>query len=155
MDKYSICVIIQLNGECSVWAGKQSWNGLILRSSYPHATSCTQLSLLGLPYQHSERQRQPCFRWEAYRRLRSISFHFFTCERHRSGGDGSAFPCPHRAYYTWTQGEYAGLSQRFSSLLVSPPPRDPLQAMWVGQTDFLTQGFIWGNRKKGTGLSLT
>lgn len=158
VGKYSIGVVTQLNVECSVWAGKQSWKWIDIKAK----TSSTHMQLvarnLAFSISHTSILRDKALfymRSLQDRGLGSTSSHFSTCERHLSGGDGSAFPFPHRAYYTWTQGESAGLSQHFSSLLVRPPSTDPLQAMWVGQTDFLTQGFIWGNSEKGTRLFLT
>lgn len=68
--------------------------------------------------------------------------HFSMCEWDLLGMDGGAVPAPHRAQYTWTQGECTGLSQRFSSLFVisplQPPALPPCRLCeWVRQTSWL------------------
>lgn len=119
----------------------------------PTWSNRTQLNLIYCLCHHPEWQKKPSVKWEACR-TEVYAPHLFMYVINLSGEDGSAFPSPpglrtrgpRVSTQTWVS---------TSALCLSPPSHFncPLQAMWVGQTDFLTQGFIW-HIGEGKGIRL-
>lgn len=117
--------------------------------SFPHLSGRTQPGLFDHPYQHTERQRQRCVRWQAHSSvLHILSFLYVWKESVMSGWQ--CFLFSPQGLVDADPGWVHRLESALQLFVCPPAPSTaPLQAMWVGQTDFLTQGFIWGSRGKG------